>query len=292
MKALVSTFLLGVFTLILFSCQQEVDGLIAGPVNDDTTWLTKMISLDTTLPSGQDTVMLANYRYDAAKRLSTYDFTEFDLNNVKYTYDYKFHYRNNADTLPYMLTCSFRYNTDTDTTFYYYQNGFITRDSSINSTGGTANWLWESIYTSAGNGRYLRKRYSTNLGAGGQRFLFDSLIYYRTVLNGNVISTLDSTWDAAGFYRGRSSAQMGFDGKKSYVHRFNLWYLGHEENVMHELWPANGINNLISYNLVRDPLSVETYTIGYQYNPAGFPVISRISGNPDVNKQLFFYTKL
>jgi hypothetical protein len=125
MKTFVAVLSISLLSLLFLSCQKEVDETIIESVNNDTTWITKLVSLDTTQPSGQDTGMVANYRYDAAKRLYTYDFTEFDLNNIQYTADYKFHYRNNTDTLPYMLTGSFRYNTDTDTTFFFYQQRFL-----------------------------------------------------------------------------------------------------------------------------------------------------------------------
>ena len=290
MKVLFSS--LAVVTIMSFfsSCQREVDWNIFQSDNADTTWLTRVVSLDTTKMSGLDTTVIANYRYDANKRLSNYDFIEFDLNNVRYADDYKFHYRNNTDSLPYMLSASYQYVTDKDTTYFFYQNGFIVKDSSINFSAGIPLWLWESTYSTVGSNRYLRKKYSTNL-SGGTRNPFDSTIYYRTVSNGNIISALDSLWGDSGFFLNRNSEQMSFDSQKSFSHRFNNWYLGYSENIMDELWPSNGINNLLSYNFT-NTFSAGSYTITYEYNTAGFPTVARLAGNPDVNKTIFFYSRL
>lgn len=271
------------------SCQREIDSPF-NPQNTDTSFLTRAVSLDTTQPTGQDTAFIINFRYDALKRLQSYDFTEIGGGGTRYTTQYTFYYKTTTDTVPFKMLEN--YNPDSMVTYLFYSGGFIIRDSSVNYTGGTIDRYSEKFFSSLGGNRFLMKQYDLYPGVG-PRALTDSTIYYRTLVQGNLTAANDSTWDGSGFYRERTTEQIVYDNKNGFTRKFDCWYLGHYNNLIYELWPG-GLNNAISYSFSSDffPPSASSYTLTHQYNAADYPVVSRLSGNPDVNKQLFTYTRL
>jgi len=273
------------------SCQKEVDSNILNQFTEDSTYLTKEVSLDTTLPAGQDTAFIADYFYDSKKRLSGYDFTEIGSGGARFRYDYKLYYNGN-DTLPVRISSIYNGGPDSMVTYLFYTGGFISRDSAFTYQSGIPGVITKKYYTGLGGDRYLLKQYDHDPGSG-LTTLEDSTIYKRTVSGGNVTFYSDSTWSGMGTYYYMSRIQAAYDNKNSPYNKFPVWYFGYYEHLVSEV-SLTGLNNMISYSYTSDygPPFAESYTIAYTYNPDNYPLVARLTGNSDVNKAVYFYTKL
>src|SRR5689334_19244696 len=109
------------FSQFIISCQKEVDpNILTGPQND-SSFVSKFIELDTSLPAGSDTVWITSYFYDGQKRLAKVYLDEYDLSGYLGTDSVSFRYQGNQ-TLP----SSYRYlDPGPDSTINYltYSNG-------------------------------------------------------------------------------------------------------------------------------------------------------------------------
>src|SRR5215813_5428277 len=111
MKLLIAIFSFMV-TVILFSCQKEVSvdtgrGNGTGGTTNDSIVLSKIVTLDTTRPSGLDTVDITLFSYDSQGRLAEMNSNgrEDSSSSPVYTYhDINRLYYNGSDTLPYKMT--------------------------------------------------------------------------------------------------------------------------------------------------------------------------------------------
>lgn len=284
----VSVMLL-IITATITSCQKEVDSNILKQLAEDSTYLVKEVSFDTTLPAGQDTAFISNYFYDSQKRLSGYDFTEIG-GNLRFKFTYKLYYNGN-DTLPYRIYRNDNNSPDSSVIYLFYSGGFIVKDSSVLYVAGIPDVITRSFLSSLGGNRYLFKQEEL-FSSGGGWFPSDSVIYTRTLSGGNVTASVDSTWNGSTYYY-MTSEQKAYDNKNSPYNKFPIWYLGYFEHLVGEV-SLTGINNMTSYSYISDsgPPFSDSYTIAYTYNADNYPVVARLSGNNDVNKAVYFYTKL
>lgn len=280
-----------VITATFTSCQKEVDSNILKQLAEDSTYLVKAVSLDTTFPSGQDTAFISNFFYDSKKRLSGYDFTEVGAGGIRYRYDYKLYYSGN-DTLPFKISSIYNGSPDSTVTYLFYSGAFITRDSAVDYLAGVPDVVTRKYFTSLGGDRYLLKQYDYDLSSGAST-LDDSTIYKRTISGGNATALTDSTWGSFGTYYYMSRIQTVYDNKNSPFNKFPIWYLGYYEHLVAEV-SLTGLNNMTSYSYTSDfgPPFSESYTIAYTYNADNYPVVARLTGNSDVNKAVYIYTKL
>ena len=229
--------------LFISSCQKEVDGSILTTPQTDSTRLSKLVALDTTMTPGADTTAISNFRYDSQKRLISKDFTEIS-GPTRYTYYYDFSYNNN-DTLPFKVSERHNFNNYTSVTFFYYSNGFIIRDSTAEFLSSMLDKIYTGYYTALGGTLYLDKQYVFDPSIS-LLYLQDSIIYKRTMTGNNLTAGVDSVWDGTGFFRGANSFQAVYDNKISPQRKFNLLYNGNYWNYNGELNIDIGINNVVS----------------------------------------------
>ena len=89
--------LLGLF---FSSCQKEVDGSLPDNVQNDSTYLDRLIMIDTTIAAPADTFMMIKYIYDSRKRVSKHIYLAKNGNSWDTASTNEFYYLGN-DTLPY-----------------------------------------------------------------------------------------------------------------------------------------------------------------------------------------------
>jgi hypothetical protein len=279
---------------IIASCQKEVDPSIPNLPQNDSTTLSRMVLLDTTLVPGQDSLFILQFTYDAQKRKSQELFTEID-NSVSIRYVTSHHYKYlGTDTLPISITE--KYNFSTDSIIYYlsYSNGFIIKDSSVGYTGGIVTNVRVGQYLSLGSNRYLKKTIIYDPSSGNS-IVMDSIVYTRTLMGGNLVSGLDSTWTERGMMilDHVSSKQLTFDNKINPLAPLTTWYLGYFDNFDDINNIDLGINNQLTHqhNFLFPFTSTDLEIFSYTYNTAGYPQVIRSNGT-DGNKAFYFYTRL
>ncbi len=286
--------LLSILTGIV-SCQKEIDGELPERTTSDSTDLARVIALDTTQVAPRDTFYKIEYSYDAQKRKALEVFTEYD--NPTMTADvwiYRYYYQNN-DTLPYKVTERYQGSADSISFYLTYTNGFITKDSTMNHSFPYSFVLY---FSELPGSRYLKKVVNYDL-VNNITTVQDSTIYTRSVVNGNRVSGLDSTWATpvgTPLLMNATSTQFAFDSKPNPFHRMTIWYLGHYNNFEAETYGyisySYGKNNRISLQSTRHhpPSLPEVYNYSYTYLANGYPSVIRFDG--DWNKVLLFYTRL
>lgn len=281
----------------LASCQREVDGRLSEDVLDDSTTLSKIILLDTTLASGLDTQFVAHFFYDSQARHVGENIVEYDnISGGRLTYFYRYSYRNN-DTLPYKI--SEKYSDDPDDSlisYLTYSNGFIIKDSSADYRAGVALSSKVYLFSTLGGGKYF-VTISQNDLTTGLSIVIDSTVYTRGISAGNVVSGLDSTWmNRNPFTLSRvKSFQNSFDNKYSPFGKLSLWYLGFYDNFDNQIYYDFGANNLLSEreDFLFPSGSANSLLYSHTYNVHNYPIITRATGSGATGtKVLYYYTTL
>lgn len=291
MKAFLPGFILVILSAIFFvSCQKEVENNTPNSPQSDSSFLDKMIALDTTLPAGADTVNKVILSYDNSKRVSRIIYSYgpglpgSTVSDIFYT---------GNDSLPNkvisreVFTGLWDY---TDTSFYIYSNGVIARDSTvtIDNTNGVKGAIVRQ-YTVAGTtvNKSLRE-YNFN---GGVFVLTNTSNSSLTVVNtgGNLVTqTLVSGTNTF------QSVQASYDNKPNPIPRaIRVRYP--EADTPDWLGWLLQVNNPTQVQYQEMGGSMETEIYNYIYRADGFPVkftYSSTAGNSASNKVLFFYRSL
>lgn len=287
--------LTGIIVIVVFSsCQKEVEAVLPGQPEQDSTTISKIVLLDTTLVPGQDTLFKIAFTYDNQKRKTGEDFTEIDNSTgIRYTFFYRYSY-SGTDTLPFKASEKYDFITDSTISYFTYSNRFVVKDSSVGYTSGAVSDIQTSYFSALTGNKFLRELINFDPVTGSSQLL-DSTVYSRTVSAGNLLSGVDSTWTVFGppNLSRVTSFQFTYDNKANPLARLSLWYLGYFENFDDQVYIDMGVNNLLStkYDELFPSGSTETSLFSYSYNNLGYPSISRASGT-DGNKALYFYTKL
>ncbi|MBI5372223.1 MAG: hypothetical protein HZA79_09400 [Sphingobacteriales bacterium] len=296
MRALSFGILLLSAALGISSCQKEIDPGPDNRLNSDSTYLSKFFYLDTTLPAGNDTTWAISYEYDAQKRPSKMIEWDYSSGIAEEAYTTVYRYYGN-DTLPVNLK-SYSIWYDSTINYFRYSNGFIVYDSLVNYDGANNAVFNESVITClpAGNGRYLYKeRFNPDPVTGyPPAETVDSVIFARTLVNGNVVAGVDSIW-SAGVFNDKRVFQCSFDQHNNPFRRLASWYNGY----FSRRFGIDGahVNNPVMFKESFDVLGTWIYNTSYDYNTDRYPVIARVSwtGNwvqLDYNKIVMKYVKL
>ena len=140
MKHNLSFLLVMVMVVSLYSCQKEVEGTIPNNrVQNDSIFLDRLVVVDTTQPTGLDTIESVFFIYDNQKRLSklkSYNTWSGTPDSLIMEFLYS-----GTDSLPYkhIVYESFLSLIYSDTIYYAYSNGVVVRDSIVSweLTGGS-----------------------------------------------------------------------------------------------------------------------------------------------------------
>lgn len=137
--------------VLCWSCQQEPDDMINNESNTtDSTLLRKFVMLDLSLPAGSDTDHIITFYYDDQKRIKRVE--EIYNSTPVFTYATDYFYTGAAMT-PYKTTVKAVEDGEVyeDTTFLFYTNGLVSRDSMIAYSEHELNHVTTSTYTVSGN---------------------------------------------------------------------------------------------------------------------------------------------
>jgi len=278
----------------LTSCQKEIDWNIPPdppppiPIND-SIYLKEYAELDTTLPSGSDTIYQQIYQYDAQKRViqtiaTFYGFGSPDVTSGNFFY-------NGTDTLPYKYVFRFNDASDTyvDTIFLSYDQGLVKIDSTIeyNQSNGQFSGIRTLVYTAQGGNTFLQSRIYLNRAAINPVYAWSGLIT-KTYQNGNITVQNDTSTSFIQF-TGYGHHEVRYDNKINPFYKVELPYpvlnrfKVQRNNVLEERsWDVPGtILRHLSYN--------------YIYRSDGRPVSVKVKDVQDPAfeiKGVFLYTNL
>jgi len=281
-------FLSAIVLLICFSsCQKEVDSTIPGKVQNDSINIWQVIVLDTLYPSPTDTVIKSLISYDAGKRISKDLFIQYNQGVsgtplLIHEYSYKY---SGANKLPDYIIDDFKDITDptnnyTDTTYFTYNNGLVSKDS----TGGPADYI-VTDFTKLGNTRIKMLQSGPDLFGG---IYIDTTYIYALWQNGNLIKEIDSLWIPSFSLWDINTTDITYDTKPNPFKNLVIPYPA----------PANkdlftfGIDALFlptTNNIAKWIDDVATTILTYQYGTNGLP---KIATDTDGLKIFYYYTKL
>ena len=285
----------GFVGIFFASCQREVDFDLPpdpNPAVNDSTLLWKYIELDTTFPTGSDTLYKTVFFYDNRKRVTGYNDYDFTIPGSTGIGIRKYFYNGN-DTIPYKTIYNYQETNYivADTIYYFYNNGLVSSDSGIhyrNSFAGGNNFeeLFLKIrsFTNTGNNTIIDEKVMDYLPV--ILTCQSTITAVKTYANGNIIAEQNSS---TGCVTGVWSNQFTYDNKINPLYKTDIHYsicieqdesFGAQKNN-----PTQSISSLNNNNPVQ-------YI--YTYRSDNYPVIVRVNdiANPSNNfKGLFFYTQ-
>ncbi len=293
MKVLTGIIILALSVIGITSCQKEIDWALNNRTQSDSTFLTKVITLDTTMPAGTDTVQKIFFTYDNARRLTglyTYLVGSTDTS----IYDFRY---TGTDSIPYMtINKEIGYNGPgtylIDSIFYYCTNTIVTKDSSIQ-------WVYPgNIYDATFTRTFVTSlpltkvyfREYTYVGSILTLTNYDSALYNVNYISGN-LSSQTKIGGGAAFY---NSVQASYDNKNNPLGKIVKFRYSCFENFNFNDWELQQNNPVQSqYQETSSFSGTDQYT--YKYRVDGYPVSSTFfdsNGLSGYNKVLYFYISL
>lgn len=288
MRIVFAGFISALFFIFFFSsCQKEVEGNLPGLIQSDSSFVDRIIALDTSLPAGSDTTEKMFFSYDNSKRLSKstqlYG-TGFIGSSIT-----DFLYSGN-DTLPSKKISREVYTglwDYTDTTYYTYSNGFVVKDSTI-SHDNSNNVIGAAVRQYSISGTTVNKGLRTYDFNGGNFVLQSSSNSVLTVIftAGNLVSqtlvTGTNTFE---------SVQAVYDNKPNPILKAFKTKYPEADTPDWQSWLVQKNNpSQVQYKEMGSPIETENYV--YTYRRDGYPVkftYFTTAGFQLSNKVLFFY---
>jgi len=286
---LAAFFLLAV--LILFTaCQRDTDQFVLS-----NTQIAKKIVLNPDQPGSSDTLTITEYRYDGQDRIveiADSIRTPIANQNVQIT---RFYYHG-SEEWPYERTVysdspdGTRYR---DTTFFWYENGVVNADSTINDIDYPPPYVYKSTHVvtaktivNSGN-RTITNITHYDLSYAPYVTVCDSkMIADKLYLNGNIISEDLAVTDNGNPCGGSSpytrNVQVIYDDKPSCFKGITPVYPS----------LSSGFSNYSQQNNMVEYISPGGHTkCTYTYRADGYPVsyLSQRVGSSVISKTLIFY---
>lgn len=271
-------------TLVFTSCQKELDWSLPNSVQADSTMLSKLILLDTTLPAGLDTTEKTIIEYDShgrAVQVNRYfkDETVPPTNSFAFFDSLAFYYNGN-DTLPFKAIKSSKdaISMWKDTAFFFYAAAKVIKDSIRSSyltlipPPMTAEELRVNFFTDNGNTTQVTQLFTQTLNPPvWPPPCPGTYIYQKTYVNGNITYQFGDYTSCSGF--GTSvSDHFIFDNHPNPGYTFSVPYpiidegiyvSDHKNNIL-ETWfyaPGDGFRNTYTYRADGYPLIVRGYDL-------------------------------
>jgi len=292
MRSLFAGSILALFFISIFSsCQKEADGSLPNnPQTIDSSFIDKIIALDTTLPVGTDTTEKLFLTYDNLKRLSRS--TQLYGPGLPGSSVTDFLYSGN-DSLPYKSISREVYTgvwDYTDTAYFTYSNGFIAKDSTI-THDNTNSVIGARVVQYSVSGTAVNKGLRYYDFNGGAFVLQNSSNSTLTVVitGGNLMTqtllTGQNTFE---------SVQATYDNKPNPLAKaFKIRYPEADTPDWLSWWLQKNNPSQVQFKEMGGTPDSETYV--YTYRTDGYPVkftYSRASGGLLSNKALFYYKAL
>lgn len=292
----------------LFSCQREVEDIFSQRVTADSSFLQRVVQLDTSFASGLDTIAIIQFSYDSRKRLVLTRTTWFDrgthnlLDSARES-----RYYNGNDTFPYRVISQDNYAAgdvyDDTLNLYYSAAGIVQNDSIVSYSNHVRSRIEASLYTPAGTNRFrtTRKKYDGNTGL---LLGTDTVLSMNTFTGANLADYSDSIYyNSAGTLDEVYHTTSTFDTQFNPYNRFVIPYPLYGEyllsdNALAFNWQPPSVNNpltkVFTHIITGSAPVTAAAQFQYQYNAAGYPVLMRATGNLFGNtlKVLLTYTNL
>jgi hypothetical protein len=289
MKTVVGGLVLVSFVLGFSSCQKEIDWGLNIPTQNDSSYLDKVIFIDTTLPSGTGTIGKHVFIYDNMKRLTNITlsygtgFSDSAIQDLFYT---------GNETLPFKHVYRDVYSglNIVDTIYYYYSGSVVARDSVNRWNLGSGANLGAKVFEFTINGPTVNIRDKDyNFVSGNYVLASDNL----SVVNisgsgGNFIS--QSIVSGSSAYE---SVQASYDNKFNPLSKvFKVKYPIFESRS-NESWLIQK-NNALQIQFMEPFSTQETDVYTYVYRTDNYPVSATFSSTRggNYNKLLYFYKTL
>jgi hypothetical protein len=278
-------------TIVFISCEKEIsteppappgNGNNNPPANDSTLLL-KYIEVDTTLPAGSDTIFQDIYSYDNKRRLIHYYANVFSTEQEADLF-----YSGN-DTLPYKVISVWTNSSDIyhDTVFYFYSNGLVTKDSTIEYNGATNQFSQAiaRVYTPEGdNAQFEYRHYSLPHAPPDEEKRLTFLI---TRQNGNIRVQDDTS--AVVQFSYAAHEEVKYDDKTNpFYQAFPMHY-----QVLSGSFSGQK-NNPVEDITWDDPSQPTRLTYSYTYRADGRPLLVKVFDQAlggEYVKGIFLYTK-
>jgi hypothetical protein len=279
--------------VIFSSCQREVNEVLPGRVNNDSTYIQQWIILDTTYPAGTDTSLNHYFYYDANKRLAKMTTYNYDLGvtgsaRLLSRTDFRFTY-NGSDTVPANFVETYHEYANSsqdwdDTSYLFYQNGIVSKDSA----GETAGYFINK-YIKLSTTRYQIIKTSVS----GFLSFSDTSYSYVNWQNGNLITETDSVSIPAPPLFDITNTQMTYDNKPN---PFKRVFIPYPNPLFPDIWDNSkwfyeavnrSSNNILTWADGSGP-----FRCSYTYKSNGLPSVARATDGFDTLKFVYLYTKL
>ena len=290
MKQVLLSFSVVILLGFFYSCQKETSATSNNRnngVQSDSIYLDRIIILDTTQPTGSDTTEIAVFFYDNQKRLtrirSIYngdDSTIFDF------------YYSGTDTLPgkQRIKEVFFGSTYIDTTYYFYSNGVVIKDSLVSwkiSSGLNLGAEVTEFSTSGSTLNILKKHYDYISGTYVLSGTDQGSVSV-SIAGGNLISQNRINGDAAYF----DMVQASYDTKLNPFSKVIKIKYPLLESPYFDCSILQR-NNPIQVQFQEPLNSPVTETSSYIYRSDNYPIQRNYSSTyGDFNKALYFYKAL
>jgi hypothetical protein len=198
------------------SCQKEIDWSLPNTTTSDSTVLWKYVVLDTTLTTGLDTLEVYYFEYDSQKRLGRIrEYSREDTSSspaYPYSHISDFSYNGN-ETRPFKRLETFIQGADNqwDTTYFSYQNGLVSQDSSRIQISDVFGITWGIItHSFAVNGTTVTSTEKFFSYINPNPSCVSNSTVLQTYSNGNISSENSTT---TGCVTGSGNDQLTYDNK-------------------------------------------------------------------------------
>lgn len=280
-----------IILLICFSsCQKEINWGLNNPTQSDSSFLDRTIALDTTLPSGADTIGKDVFAYDNMKRLTKIS-TSYGAGFADSALQQFFY--NGNETLPFKHVYRDVYSglNMVDTIYYYYSNAVVSKDSvnGWNLVSGANLGAEVSEYTISGTTVTVRDK-DYNFVAGNYVLVADNLSVVNISGTGGNLLTQTLVSGSADY----ESVQASYDNRFNPLSKvFKIKYSIFASRTLESWLFQNNNATLIQF---KEQFSTpETDVFTYIYRNDNYPksaTYSSTAGGSIHNKLLYFYKTL
>jgi hypothetical protein len=284
MKLILFSLGVAVISLTFPSCQKEIHFDTPAIVNNGGTVLSKYVELDTTLSAGQDTLATYTFAYDNLKRIKRiYQVRNFPGYNTSYYITTDFFY-NSSDAMPYKtIEVDQEDITYVDTSFYSYQNGFVSSDSSINYSTDNNEFLFTNVILFAVSGNNVSARFKETYPNSVYQ---DSATLTVTRQNGDILSQQDPDNTIT------NDLQRKYDNKVDPFYNTDIHYPIIYEHLFNSFSAQkNNLIDEVAFTNLVNPKQHLQYS--YSYRSDGYPLTvkrNNLLRPSEDRKGLFFYT--
>lgn len=286
----ISFFIASVLSLLIISCQKEVDDIgTNGYIHQsEGNTLVKFVAFDTSYSSSLDTVSVNEFNYDAQKRLSGMKEKWFDIGTtVVREISEEIRFYRGLDTLPSMVVKRTDVNGFVlkDTLFLEYNSdGYIRKDSLVKYENQVLKEKYVFSYDKTGVWDYFVYGNAFNF-INSYNIPTNKIQLSRVFANSNIVSSYDSVYGqpAPGNYSVYKAGYV-YDNNPNPFQRIALRYPDAQIDVENGWFNINTRNNPVSYRresygMPPSSPTLKQVDIEYKYNTAGYPIVIKANQN-------------